>query len=141
MSKVTASSFSEKTIETPFGGHKVLLAAFPPAEMSLQSRAVMLSHMSFDPSKLQGKDKKQLEDMKGNNEKAKEFVEFDRIPASAMAEIKDIAIKHMVLSVDGSPDNVLERVKKMHITDYNFIVEQIDEIDKATSLSEDEKKD
>jgi len=139
MSKVTASSFSEQTIETPFGGHKVLLAAFPPAEMSLQTRAVMLSHMTFDPSKLQGKDQKQLKGMK--SEEAKGMIEFDRIPASAMAEIKDIAIKHMVLSVDGSPDNILERIKRMHISDYNFVVEKIDEIDKATSLSEDEKKD
>lgn len=139
MSKVTASSFSEKTIETPFGGHKILLAAFPPAEMSLQTRAVMLSHMSFDPSKMQGKDKKQIKEM--NEEDTKEFVDFDRIPASSMAEIKDISIKHMVLSVDGDPTDPLGKIKKMHINDYNFIVNEIDAIDKATSLDDDEKKD
>lgn len=139
MSKVTASSFSEKTIETPFGGHKILLAAFPPAEMSLQTRAVMLEHMSFDPAKLKGKDKKAIKAMK--EEEANDFVEFERIPASAMAEIKDISIGHMVLSVDGDPTDVLAKIKKMHINDYNFIVGEIDAIDKATSLDDDEKKD
>lgn len=139
MSKVTASSFTDTTIETPFGGHKVLLAAFPPADMSLQTRAVMLEHMTFDTSKLKGKDQKQLKSMK--EDEASDFVEFDRIPATAMAEIKNIAIKHMVKSIDGDPTNILERVKSMHIKDYNFIVEEIDKIDKATSLDDDEKKD
>lgn len=139
MSKVTASAFSEKTIETPFGGHKILLAAFPPAEMSLQTRAVMLSHMSFDPAKLKGQDQKKLKAMK--EDEAQSFVEYTQIPASAMAEIKDISIRHMVLSVDGDPSDPLAAIKKMHIKDYNFIVGEIDAIDKATSLDDDEKKD
>lgn len=139
MTKVTASSFSEKEIITPFGQHKIKLAAFPPAEMSLQTRAVMLEHMTFDPNKLKGKDQKQLKAMK--DEDTTDFVEFTQIPASAMAEIKNISIKHMVLSVDGNPDNILERILKMHLNDYNFIVNEIDAIDKATSLDEDEKKD
>jgi hypothetical protein len=47
----------------------------------------------------------------------------------------------MVAAIDGDPTNILDRVKAMHINDYNFIVGEIDKIDKATSLAESEKKD
>ena len=131
-----ASSFQDQEVITPFGEHKVLIKAFPPAAMNLETRAQYLKYVNINPKKAVGKDEKTMTDQ----EKA-DLADFDRIPASAVAEIKDIAIKHMVLSIDGNPDNVLDRVKAMHLTDYNFIVEKIDEIDKKTSLTDDEKKD
>lgn len=131
-----ASAFQDQEVITPFGEHKVLIKAFPPAAMSLETRAQYLKYVKIDPKKAVGKDEKTMTD----EEKA-DVANFDAIPASAIAEIKDIAIKHMVLSIDGDPTNVLEKVKAMHLTDYNFIVEKIDEIDKKTSLTDDEKKD
>lgn len=131
-----SSSFQDKEVITPFGEHKVLLRAFPPAQMNLETRAQYLAFVKIDPKKMMGKDEKTMTDA----EKA-DLAEFDSIPAEAMANIKDIAIKHMVRSVDGSPDNVLERIKDMHLNDYNFVVDQIDAIDKATSLTDSEKKD
>ena len=41
-----ASSFNETTVITPFGDHKVLLKAFPPAQMSLETRAQYLDRKS-----------------------------------------------------------------------------------------------
>lgn len=131
-----ASSFQDQEVITPFGEHKVLIKAFPPAAMNLETRAQYLKYVKIDPKKAVGKDEKTMTD----EEKA-DIAAFDSIPASAVAEIKDIAIKHMVLSIDGDPTNVLERVKAMHLTDYNFVVAKIDEIDKATSMTDDEKKD
>lgn len=131
-----ASSFQEKEVITPFGEHKILLRAFAPAAMSLETRAQYLAFVKIDPKKMMGKDQKTMTD----EEKA-DLAEFDSIPAEAMANIKDIAIKYMVKAVDGNPDKVLDRIKEMHINDYNFIVEEIDKIDKATSLSDSEKKD
>lgn len=131
-----ASSFKEKEVITPFGEHKVLLAPFAPAQMSLETRAQYLSFVKIDPKKMMGKDQATMSD----EEKA-DLATFDSIPAEAMANIKDIAIKYMVLAVDGNPDDVLGRIKKMHIDDYNFIVEEIDAIDKATTLTDSAKKD
>lgn len=131
-----ASSFQETTVVTPFGEHKILLRAFAPAQMSLETRAQYLAFVKIDPKKMMGKDQKTMTDA----EKA-DLAEFDSIPAEAMANIKDIAIKYMVKAVDGNPDNILDRIKDMHIDDYNFVVDEIDKIDKATSLSDSEKKD
>lgn len=131
-----ASSFQDTTVETPFGEHKVVLRAFAPAQMSLETRAQYLAFVKIDPKKMMGKDQTKMTD----EEKA-DLATFDSIPAEAMANIKDIAIKYMVRSVDGTEDNILDRVKDMHINDYNFIVDEIDKIDKATSLTDSEKKD
>lgn len=131
-----ASAFQDTEVITPFGEHKVLLKAFPPAQMSLETRAQYLKYVKIDPKKAVGKDEKTMTD-----EEKSDIAAFDSIPASAIAEIKDISIKHMVLSIDGDPTNVLDRVKAMHLNDYNFIVEKIDEIDKKTSLTDSEKKD
>ena len=131
-----ASSFNETTVITPFGEHKVLLKAFPPAQMSLETRAQYLAFVKIDPKKMMGKDQTKM-----TEEEKADLAEFDSIPAEAMANIKDIAIKYMVASIDGDPTNILERVKSMHINDYNFIVTEIDKIDKATSLTDSEKKD
>jgi len=131
-----ASAFQETTVITPFGEHKILLRAFPPAQMNLETRAQYLKYVNINPKKAVGKDQAKMTD----EEKA-DMADFDKIPASAIAEIKDISIRHMVRSVDGTEDNVLERIKQMHLTDYNFIVAEIDKIDKATSLTDDEKKD
>lgn len=131
-----ASSFQDTTIETPFGEHKIVLRAFPPAQMTLETRAQYLKFVKIDPKKMMGKDQDKMTD----EEKA-DLAEFDSIPAEAMANIKDITVKYMVRSVDGTEDNVLDRIHDMHINDYNFIIEAIDKIDKATSLTDSEKKD
>lgn len=136
MAQAKASAFTETTVETPFGGHKILLKPFPPAQMSLETRAQYLKYVSIDPSDMVGKDKDKM-----TKEQQASLAKFDRIPAEAMADIKEITIKHMVLSVDGNPDDCLTRIKAMHINDYNFIIDEIDKIDRATSLSDDEKKD
>lgn len=131
-----ASSFQEKEVITPFGEHKILLRAFPPAQMSLETRAEYLQFVKIDPKKMAGKDQTKMSDA----EKA-DLASFDSIPASAMANIKDIALKYMVRSIDGTEDNILARIKEMHLNDYNFIVAEVDKIDKATSLTDSEKKD
>ena len=130
-----ASSFTDSTVETPFGEHKIVLRAFAPAQMTLETRAQYLKFVKIDPKKMMGKDQDKMTD----EEKA-DLAEFDSIPAEAMANIKDIAIKYMVKTIDGTEDNILDRIREMHIDDYNFIVAEIDKIDKATTLTDTEKK-
>lgn len=69
----------------------------------------------------------------------KESMMFDTLPGTAIAEIKNNAIRGMVVSVDGEKfdgdrDKILDAVLDLPKVEYDEIQEKIDEITKESKL-------
>lgn len=122
-------------VTTPAGGHKVVFKPFVTARMQLATRGVYLKHVSIDPRKFTSA---KTEGM--TEEEAGDLADFDKIPAEALTEIKNIGIQHMVVSVDGSKENILDTVLDMRTEDYDFILAEIEKINKATTIDDTKKK-
>lgn len=119
-------------LELPLSGKIVTLRAFPPANMTIATRAVFLRHTSFDPNEV-GDLKPGEKPTEAQGQKA---VKSEKIPAEAITEINKITAQHMMIDFDGSSERPLERLlDECPYDDYNAVIEKCNEIDKATSIS------
>lgn len=59
------------------------------------------------------------------------------VSGDVVTESEDAAINAIVLEIDGSSENILQRVLAMRAEDYQFV---IDEVNKITNPLTDEKK-
>jgi len=67
---------------------------------------------------------KMLVDLKGNEKTVKSEINVGEVTQ----ESTDIAIKIVVISIDGETKDIIEKVKSMHKNDYLFVINAVDEI-------------
>lgn len=118
-----------ETIEivTPVASHKVVIKKWLTGRERREIRAVLFSGISIavNPD----------ETDEETREKAKDNYQFN---GELLNKMNDKKIEAVVESVDGSNENVLDKVLDMHEEDYAFVVA---EVDKASGdLPTEEKK-
>lgn len=120
------------TLDLPRSGSVAIIKPYTTGRMNLATRAVFLKHMNVNPqSAAQGAEPTEQE--------ARDAVQFDKIPGDAIDEINRITVQHMVVSIDGKTENVLDLCLDLPADDYDAIVAKCNEIDKATTLSKQKK--
>lgn len=125
------------SITLPFSKKTVTLRPYPTARYDAATTAVFLRESKVDLSA--AKDAKS----KGKDAEADDIIDIDEIPATALAEINNLAIQHFVLTIDGQEfkdkDVLLETCLDMHKQDFDAILKEANRINKENTLS-DEKK-
>lgn len=113
-------------ITTPVLGCDVELLPYATAELSQMNEAVFLAYANFDLNGAVNGESMSEDDIK-------ETMRFDKLPATAISEIKNNAIKFLVVTVDGDDfggddDAKLKSLLKLPREDFDFIQEKIEEI-------------
>jgi hypothetical protein len=104
-----------KDIVTPVGGHKVVLKAW----ITGREKRAINSALLDDSSMIDGK---------------------YSIDASNIDRMKDEAIKNVIVSINGSNENVIDTLLDMRSQDYDFVIAEIDEITSEKKSDDDKKK-
>lgn len=123
------------TVTLPRSGQVAVLRPYVTGRMSLATRAVFLKHMNVNP-----KDAFNSGGDAPTEDQARDAVTFDNIPGDAIDEINKITVEHMVITLDGKAEDVVERALDLPSSDYEFLVEQCNEIDKATTVGAEKKE-
>lgn len=136
MSETNTTTGSEPIeFVTPIAKSKVMIRPYATARLRKATRGVFLKYASLDTAMFKGKSEEQIKDMNtGDLTKFK-----DEIPAEVVNDINEATIKYMVISVDGSTDEVVDTCLDMRDKDYDALIEKCNEIAGQTDLS-DEKK-
>lgn len=107
-----------KTIKTPISEHEVILKTFITGRERRDLTNVFLTgDLSFSA------DAKDVKGLKG----------------SLVAQAEDLAIKTVVMAVDGKEDNVVNAVLDMHAQDYAFVIAEVNKVT-SDAVSADIKK-
>lgn len=99
-----------KKITTP-SGNVVEFNAYITGKEARQLQAVFLKRSKFQT---------------GDGEKSK-IIDFDPM---AVPEAEELALRLVIVSVDGSPDGAAEKVENMRQEDYRTVVKAINEVTK-----------
>jgi len=99
-----------ETIETPIGKHKVQLKSWITGRDRRELRSVYLEEAEFGVSEREPQ-------IKG-------------LTGKIVEKAEDKAIEVVVVSVDGSRENVVKRVLDMRDEDYEFVMRRIHQITK-----------
>jgi len=135
MAKKDNIKMTTSVTETP-----IELRPYLDARTDQLNQAVYLRYAKYDLKKAAGSaGNTQLTDAE-KEKMSEDAVEFESLPGTAIAEIKNNAIKGMVVSVDGNTfegdrDEILEAVLDLPKEDYDEIQAKIDEITKASTNS------
>jgi len=105
------------TIETPIEKHQVVLKSYLTGREKRSITSVFLRNAQIDAV---GKDTA----IKG-------------MTGSVVEEAENTALSTVIVSIDGTAENIVERVLDMHSGDYAFLVS---EVNKITSDVETQKK-
>lgn len=100
-----------KTLKTPSGEHTIIVKSYLTGEDRRAARRVIL---------------KMYDDGKNGKVEGVEEVEND-------------AITRVVLEVDGSSENVVERVLKFRADDYDFIIDTVNQISEGMDKKKEKK--
>lgn len=106
-----------KEITTPIGNHKVVIKSFVTGREKRSFIAVFLGDgkLSVNPSNMEA----QNVDVKPN----------------LIQQADELVLKTVVVSVDGSSEDVVNRVLDMHGADYDFVKAAVDEVAKDSEFS------
>lgn len=141
-----------KTLEnikftTPTLGAEIEILPYETTETSQLNEVVYLAYASLD-MRAAADIKKEAEaaGREATDEDGQKAVTFEKLPATAITEIKNNAIRGYVVKIDGSDfggdaDAILEEIKKFPRTDYDFIQGEIDKLKEDSTLNpKDEQK-
>ncbi len=86
-----------------------------------------------------GKEKRELTNvyLSGDIKFNAESQNIGGINAAIVDKAQDLALKLIVVSIDGNAENIVETILNMRAEDYDFIVKSVDELQKGFS---EEKK-
>lgn len=123
--------------KTPVLEADIEILPYETTETDQLNQAVYLAYGSLDMKKAMEDSKKEQEG--GSKADGSSSVVFENLPASAIMEIKNNAIKGFVVSIDGNnfggdKDALLEDVLKLPKEDYDEIQRQIDLLKKDSTL-------
>lgn len=120
------------SLELPRSGKTALIKPYTTGRMNIATRAVFLKHLNVNPAQ-------PADGEEPTEQEARDAVQFDKIPGDAIDEINRITVEHMVISIDGNTDKVLDQCLDLPADDYDAIVEKCNDIDKETTLSKQKK--
>ncbi len=138
MSEETTTKYSTDpvTVKTPVAGAEIVLKGYVTARMQLATRGVFLRHTKLNMSATKGKNEAQIKAMKDED-----LMTFDDdISAEIMNEVNELTVQHMVISVNGKTEDLLNECLELPPEDYDFIIKECNKISEATSLDDASKK-
>jgi hypothetical protein len=95
------------TITTPIEKHEIVLKSYITGREYRQINTAFMRDVEIEANA-----KGETPTMKG-------------LKGSAVEEYENAQLKHVVISIDGSLENVLERILDMRIEDYEFIAKKV----------------
>lgn len=88
-----------KTVQTPSGEHSVVMRTFLTGEDKRNNRRLILS-----------------------------FTDGEKIGAEKIEAAENALLTQVIVEIDGSPDDIVGRVVKMKIEDYDFLIDAVNEV-------------
>ena len=117
ISKINNMERETKEIITPIGKNKVVVKTW-----------------------LTGREKRDIKNILLQSTKIKSLnngkTDIDMMSGDIMVKIEEKTIETIVLSVDGVKDNIVDTVLDMHSNDYDFIKNEVNNIDKDKDFLE-----
>lgn len=107
---------------TPVSGQKVKVKAWLTGRERREIRSSLLDGVKFSPQ------------VNGDAPVSSDY----QINASSIDKMQDIALKTIVVAVDDSTENILDRILDMRDEDYEFIVKEVEKV--TNGLDEQSKK-
>jgi len=125
-------------------GADIELLPYMTAEIDQLNQAVYLGYGSLDMNEAMESADEDASDEE-QQKAAKSAVKFDKLPASAIMEIKNNALRGFVKKIDGSDfggdsDAILKELLTLPKEDIDQLQAKIDEIQKETSLDPKDKQ-
>lgn len=122
-------------------GADIELLPYMTAEIDQLNQAVYLGYGSLDMNSAM----ENAEEGEVDEKDAKSAVHFDKLPASAIMEIKNNALRGFVKKIDGSDfggdsDAILKELLTLPKEDIDQLHKKIDEIQEETSLNPKDKQ-
>lgn len=104
------------TITTPLLGKTVVIRAYTTARVRQAIQGILLRGQQFDASKGGEAMKAQLQEGKLS------------ISGEALEEVTNKTLEHMVMSVDGQTESVLDRLLNLPEDDFDFVVAEVEKV-------------
>jgi hypothetical protein len=126
--------FEPIEVKTPKTGSTVVIRAFASARLQQALRNLFLKKGKLDV------DTMQKQAGQGKEVKPSEIAEFE-LTADIITESQNVTVEHMVISVNGKTENVLEAILDMPQEDYDFILAEVEKVTKDSTLDDPKKKE
>ena len=115
----------------PVSGADIEILPYETAITDQLNQSIYLSYGSLDMKQAMDDNKRELET--GEKSDDNSAIKFENLPASAIMEIKNNAIRGFVVSIDGEKfggddQQILDEVLTLPKTDYDEIQAQIDKV-------------
>lgn len=106
-------------VKTPIGGKEIVLKEWITGRESEYIEEPIMAGMA----------------MKATVSAGKPAAEIDKFDMGSVSKSNERKIESVVMSIDGNPDDIVNRIRDMRKGDYDFVMAKIEEI-----ISQDDKK-
>lgn len=111
-----------KEITTPVSGQKLKLKSWLTGRERREIKAILLQDVKIEAS----------EKSESGNETEKTTASY-AVGGGVLQRMQDKAFETVIVSIDGSPEDVVNKVLDMREQDFNFVVKEIDAVTSAVS--------